>query len=88
MTGAEWSDVPRSLSLPAGRYVVDKTGITGLVDLRLTWTHDQAPAAAGGKNDAPSLFTALEEQLGLRLMPGEAPVEVLIIYSAERPSED
>ena len=87
MTGREWTDFPRSLSLPAGRYIVDDTGITGLVDLRLTWTRGE-PAAADGANDPESLFTALQEQLGLRLVPREAAVPVLIIYSAERPSED
>jgi uncharacterized protein (TIGR03435 family) len=88
MTGAEWTNFPRSLSLPAGRYIVDKTGITGRVDLRLTWTQDPATDPGGGQNEAPSLFTALQEQLGLRLEPTEAPVEVLVIYSAQRPNED
>ena len=87
MTGAPWENFPRSLSLPAGRYIVDKTGITGSVDLQLTWTPDQ-PAGAGAQTDPPSLFTALQEQLGLRLESSEAPVQVLVIYSAERPTED
>ena len=88
MTGIPWDNFPRSLSLPAGRYIVDKTGIKGLVDLHLTWTPDDPAAAGAAQNDPPSLFTAVQEQLGLRLESADAPVQVLVIYSAARPEED
>ena len=88
ITGGAWDNFPRSLSLPAGRYIVDKTGITGQVDLHLRWTPDQPPGVADGPNDPPSLFTAVQEQLGLRLESSDAPVPVLVVYSAERPKVD
>ena len=72
------------LSKVAGRDVVDKTGITGRYDLKLQWTPDDgaAPAADSG----PSLFTALEEQLGLKLEPAKDPVQVLVVDRVEMPS--
>jgi uncharacterized protein (TIGR03435 family) len=69
---------------PSGRQVVDKTGLTGRYDVDFHWTPDNAPAdspLAGG----PSIFTAIQEQLGLKLMPSTAPLDVLVIDSAEKP---
>ncbi len=70
-----------------GELVVDKTGLTGAYDWRLTWTPD-APGQAGTATnaDAPSLFTALQEQLGLKLERSKTTVEVLVIDHVERPS--
>jgi uncharacterized protein (TIGR03435 family) len=71
-----------------GRIVQDRTGLGGDFDLELTWT----PAAASREQSdtsqsvAPSLFTALDEQLGLKLEPASGPVEVLVIDSVERPT--
>lgn len=76
-------------SMPdVGRIVQDRTGLSGDFDLELSWT----PAAArreqsdGSQSAAPSLFTALDEQLGLKLEPSRGPVEVLVIDSVERPA--
>ena len=71
-----------------GRLVVDRTGLTGKYDFSLRWTPDALLEARAGAGDAsgPSLFTALEEQLGLKLKPAKAPVEVLVIDRVERPS--
>jgi uncharacterized protein (TIGR03435 family) len=67
-----------------GRMIVDKTGLGDKrFDFELKWTSDDRPSA---DDSAPSLFTALEEQLGLRLVPARGPVEVLIIDHMERPS--
>jgi uncharacterized protein (TIGR03435 family) len=88
MSGGAWVNFPRIISLAAGRYIVDKTGISGSVDLQLTWTPDQPPGAGGAQGDPPPLFTAIQDQLGLRLEPSQAPVEVLVVRSAERPTED
>jgi uncharacterized protein (TIGR03435 family) len=78
------------LSRVAGRDVVDKTGMTGRYHLRLQWTPDDAAAPAPGSgapaDSGPSLFTALEEQLGLKLEPAKGPVEVLVIDHVEMPS--
>ena len=65
------------------RTVVDKTGIAGAMDFTLTWAPDNTP-----DSNAPSIFTAVEEQLGLKLVPGRGPVDVLVIDSAERPTPD
>jgi uncharacterized protein (TIGR03435 family) len=78
-------DIRNILEGPSGRYVVDKTGLTGRYDFELRWTPDDTPtdsALAGG----PSIFTAVQEQLGLRLKSTRAPVEVLVIDSAEQPT--
>lgn len=74
------------LSTAAGRDVVDKTGISGRYDLKLHWTPDQVAASAA--DSGPSLFTALEEQLGLKLEPGKDPVRVLVIDRIQKPTEN
>jgi uncharacterized protein (TIGR03435 family) len=87
-------DVARNLSNFAGRMVVDRTGLTGTFDLSVTWTPDQMPAgglppgAPAIDPNGPSLFTALQEQLGLKLEGTRGPVEVLVIDRVERPTED
>jgi uncharacterized protein (TIGR03435 family) len=67
------------LAKPAGRPVVDQTGIDGNFDITL----DYAPEGATDSS-LPSIFTALQEQLGLRLVPQKVPVETLVIDHAER----
>jgi uncharacterized protein (TIGR03435 family) len=87
------SILARAITAPAGRPVVDKTGLTGIYDFTLKWTPEWRSAApsAEGTPDAPdpsgpSIFTAVEEQLGLRLEPQKQLVPVLVIDHAERPS--
>ncbi len=71
-------------SLPAvGRRVVDRTGLLGGYKMALTF----APSP-GQPSDAPSIFTALQEQLGLRLESTKGPVDVLVIDHVERPTPD
>lgn len=89
-----------NLSTFAGRIVVDRTSIAGGYDIDLTWTPDQIPRPAGGGDqpvqvngatidpNGPSLFTALQEQLGLKLDSTKGPVDVLVIDRAEKPTED
>jgi uncharacterized protein (TIGR03435 family) len=75
------------LSKVVGRDVVDKTGIAGRYDLTLRWSNDElSPNATGPTDSGPSIFTALEEQLGLRLAPATGPVTVLVVDRVERPS--
>jgi len=76
------------LSKEAGRPVIDKTGINGRYDLKVRWTPDVDAATVGNASpDAPpSIFTALTEQLGLKLEPGKAPVQVLVIDRVELPT--
>ena len=68
-----------------GRSVVDKTGLKGAYDFRLQWEPDETVA----DHDAfPSIFTALQEQLGLKLQPNKGPVKTLSVDHLERPSEN
>jgi uncharacterized protein (TIGR03435 family) len=76
-----------------GRSVVDRTGLTGAWDLELLFAPDPGrgtppPDAPPADPDAPSLFTALQEQLGLKLESTKAPIEVLVIDSIEHPTPD
>jgi uncharacterized protein (TIGR03435 family) len=69
----------------AGRIVLDHTGLIGIYDFSLHWTPDNTPVdspAAGG----PSIFTAVQEQLGLKLEPATVPLDILVIDSAQKPS--
>jgi uncharacterized protein (TIGR03435 family) len=68
------------------RPVIDKTGITGLFSFRLTYAPDAANAA--DLDAGPSIFTALEEQLGLKLEPSRGAGEFLVVDRVERPSEN
>jgi uncharacterized protein (TIGR03435 family) len=83
----------RNQSEIAGKPILDKTGFTEHFDIvNLQWaplTTAAAPADNGTPDtDAPSLFTALEETLGLKLTPAKGPVEVLVIDSIDRPTDN
>jgi len=69
----------------AGHTVVDQTGLKGKYDFTLRWT----PATLNGDetgDPSPSLFSALEDQLGLKLTTKKNPVDVLLVDSVEKPS--
>jgi uncharacterized protein (TIGR03435 family) len=68
-----------------GRPVVNRTGLNGKFDYEIQFTPDQAGLAAP---DAISIFTALQEQLGLKLQPQRGPVEIFVIDHVEMPSEN
>jgi bla regulator protein blaR1 len=90
--GGMLSRVPET----AGRVVVNKTGLKGIYNFTLKWTPEtSAPATGGadgaafapaGEEPAPGLFTALEDQLGLKLESQKGSVEALVIDQVERPS--
>jgi uncharacterized protein (TIGR03435 family) len=99
--GVEFSSFVQMLSQQVGRTIIDKTGLKGLVDLKLQWTPEMGqrgtpfgPLPAGGDPppasdpSGPSIFTAVQEQLGLKLESTKGPVEVLIIDSVEKPTEN
>lgn len=67
----------------AGRVVVDGTGVKGRYDVKLKWTPDDSTDTTG-----PSIFTALEEQLGLKLEVGKGPVKVLVVDGVTMPTAD
>jgi len=78
-----------------GRTVIDKTGLTGKYDVSLEWTPDEAqlamlppdvPRPAPSEMPGPTIYTALQEQLGLKLEAQKGPVDVLIIDRAEKPT--
>jgi uncharacterized protein (TIGR03435 family) len=81
--GASMADLAGALSDQVHRLVVDKTGLTGTTDLSLKWTSDEA-ADQGGT--VVSIFTAVEEQLGLKLVSSKGPVDTLVVDHAEMPS--
>jgi uncharacterized protein (TIGR03435 family) len=75
-----------SLTNQVHRTVIDKTGLTGKYDLGMKWSNDDGAAAADSV--VPSIFTALPEQLGLKLQSAKGPVETLVVDSVEMPSEN
>ena len=82
-SGITMQTFARNLAGGTGRNVVDKTALEGSYDLELEFTPDQSPDTTG-----PSLFTAMQEQLGLKLDAQHAPVEVVVIDRLEKPIPD
>jgi uncharacterized protein (TIGR03435 family) len=72
-----------TLSSITTRIVIEKTGLDGAFDIDLTWSRDQTTDTT-----QPSIFTALQEQLGLKLDPSRGPVDVLVIDHVEPPTPD
>ncbi len=70
--------------------VIDQTGLTGFYQVKLEWTPDDPRMAAIAlSTDAPSLFTAIQQQLGLKLVPRKGPIDVLVIDSVNKtPAEN
>jgi uncharacterized protein (TIGR03435 family) len=84
------SQLADALSSPAtmiDRVVVDRTGLSSTYDFRLQFSTSVEPATINGNEFLP-VFTALQEQLGLKLQPARGPIEVLAIERVERPSEN
>ncbi len=88
------ANLSRTYASDLGRTVMDRTGLTGNFDVHLKWSMDPLTGPAGPGAGAPpdvagpSLFTALQDQLGLRLESTKGPVEVLVIDHVERPSDN
>jgi uncharacterized protein (TIGR03435 family) len=90
--------IARELSPFAGRTVQDETGLTGSFDFQLTWTPDQGVSKIDGDKvkaagitldpSGPSFFSAIQEQLGLKLQPKKGRVKILVIDHADRPSQN
>ena len=74
------------------RPVIDKTGLSGKFDFDLTWRPELQQVGQGGtaisNSDVPDIFTAVQEQLGLKLESSKGRVEVLVIDSVQKPSEN
>ncbi len=95
MDGAAVRIAKLATSLPAselGRTIIDRTGLIGTFDVHLRWTIDAQTGPDGPGTPlptdltGPSIFTALQEQLGLKLESAKGPVEVLVIDHVEKPS--
>lgn len=70
----------------AGRLIVDKTGLDGFYEYALEWAPGGAPSPDAAPDPRPTLFTALQERLGLKLEPSVTPIEVVVIDHIERPT--
>lgn len=100
--GTSMASLVEQLSWQLDRSVVDKTGLTGKYDFSLRWTPGESevgmaklmgskPAAdstTSTESSGPSLFTAIQEQLGLKLEPKTATMSILAIDHVERPTEN
>lgn len=87
--GVTTDGLARELAKAVGRVVVDKTGIPGRFDVTLRWTPDQGPEKLNGEpipDPPPSIFTAVQEQLGLKLDSQKGPVQVLVVEHVETPT--
>jgi uncharacterized protein (TIGR03435 family) len=95
----DWRMVTSQLPSAVGRTVIDKTGLQGMFDVKFEWRPDPgvmkspeavagATAAAATPGERVDIATALQEQLGVRLQPARAPLEVLVIDRLERPTPD
>jgi uncharacterized protein (TIGR03435 family) len=92
--GVPLSSFIPQLSFNSGRPILDKTSLTGIYDFTLTYSLDQNASASAPTGmpppptdaGAPSIFTAVQDQLGLKLESGKGPVEVIVIDHAEKPS--
>jgi uncharacterized protein (TIGR03435 family) len=88
--GAEIFHLISMIQGPVREPIVDRTGLTGRYDVDLEFNPELGSLRAGAATDLPgsSLFTAVEEQLGLRLQPQKAPMNVLVIDGAQMPTPD
>jgi len=88
--GVSLNELANTLSRRVGRPVINRTGLAGEFQFELSWLQDlqggPAAAPAASPNDGPTLFTALQEQLGLKLESSRGPVDFLVIESVERPT--
>jgi uncharacterized protein (TIGR03435 family) len=90
LTGTDLSmtDLAGLLARQLDQPVQDQTGLRGVFDVSLEWTPDQSQPDPAGRS-LPSIFTAVQEQLGLKLEPRKVPVDVLVVDHAERtPTEN
>ena len=80
--------IPVVFALELERPVEDKTAVAGNFDFELHWTGMGGTEGGNADESAPSLFTAVQEQMGLKLQPGKGPVWVIVVDHAELPEEN
>jgi uncharacterized protein (TIGR03435 family) len=86
ITNMSMSELTLIMQFFADRPMVDQTGLAGKWDFKWTWTTDEGRVPPDITNPAPGMFTAIQEQLGLKLEAVRAPAEVLVVDQVERPS--
>jgi uncharacterized protein (TIGR03435 family) len=82
LTDSSAQSIADQLAHATQHNVADKTGLKGMYDVELKWTPEDSTG------DAPPIFTAVQEQLGLRLQPSKGPVETLVVDHLEKPTEN
>jgi uncharacterized protein (TIGR03435 family) len=98
-SGMTMAQLSTMLANTLGRTVIDKTGLTGNYDIKLAWTPEPGqggllggapppPAPVDPDATAPSIFTGIQEQLGLKIDSGKGPVEVYVIDRVEKPTTE
>jgi uncharacterized protein (TIGR03435 family) len=90
-TGIPMTSLCETLSRQVDKTVIDKTGLTGKYDLELKFTPDNARmngAAVEPTDQAPDIYTALQEQLGLKLVASKGPVPTLVVDQIKQPTEN
>lgn len=85
VTNIPMSFLADTLSNRVDKIVLDKTGLIGRYDLQMSWSPEEL-TSKGNAPVGPSLFTALQEQLGLKLVSQKGPVEILVVDHVEKPS--
>ena len=85
MTNMSMAEFAPDLGDFLDRPAVDQTGLAGRYDFLLKWTADDSRAPTDG-TAPPGLFTAIQQQIGLKLEPAKAPLDVLIVDAVQRPS--
>jgi uncharacterized protein (TIGR03435 family) len=102
LQGTTMAGLAQMLAQPLGRPVTDKTGIEGKFDIDMRWTPEPGQgfggfgtggppppeAIAASDTGGPSIFTAVQEQLGLKLETQKGPVEIIVVESAAKPTEN
>jgi uncharacterized protein (TIGR03435 family) len=88
LKNASMAELALILQFHVDRPVVNQTGLTGRYDFKLQWTPDDAPATATATDAPPGLFTAIQEQIGLKLEPVRSPADVLVIDKPAKPGEN
>lgn len=88
IVGVPMGQLAALISLVVSRPVVDRTGLAGNYELELRFSGDAVPGALPPDSGAPSIFTALQEQLGLKLDAEREIVDVLVIDKIDRPTEN
>jgi uncharacterized protein (TIGR03435 family) len=84
-TGVQVGALTAQLENALGKPVHDTTGLKGLYDITLHYRPDQTATDNGENADVPSVFSAVQEQLGLKLVPAKGPVETLVVDAAQKP---